>query len=69
MLKSTHGVKMDDKIIISNLATMLRRMIWMAEKEAGDSSMKAVAGKAKELLARYDLQSSVLRDASRGETV
>lgn len=57
---------MDDKIIISNLAAMLRRMVWMAEKEAGDSSMKVIAGKAKELLAKYDLQGSALRDAKQG---
>jgi hypothetical protein len=47
----------------ANLAAMLRRMIWMAEKETGDSSMKALAGTAKQLLASYGLQGSSLRVA------
>jgi hypothetical protein len=55
-------VEVDDATIIRNLAAMLRRIIWMAKKEVGDTSMKVLAGKANELLSSYGLQGSVLRD-------
>jgi hypothetical protein len=51
-----------DAVIIDNLAMMLRRMIWMASKETGDTSMKVLAGKARELLRSYGLEGSVLRE-------
>jgi hypothetical protein len=50
--------------VIDDLAMMLRRMIWMAEKQAGDTSMKALAGNAKQLLAKYNLEGSPLRGAA-----
>jgi len=46
-----------------NLAMMLRRMIWMAEKETGDTSMKVLAGKAKRMLINYGLEGSPLRES------
>jgi hypothetical protein len=49
---------------IDNLAVMLRRMIWMARKQVGDTSMKVIAGKAEELLKLYGLQGSLLREMS-----
>lgn len=45
-----------------DLAMMLRRMIWMARKETGDTSMKAIAGQANELLMRYGGDGSPLRE-------
>jgi hypothetical protein len=45
-----------------NLAMMLRRMIWMARKQVGDTSMKAIAGQAEILLKSYGLEGSPLRD-------
>ncbi len=48
-----------------NLVMMIRRMIWMARKETGDTSMKALAGQAAELLARCGLPGSPLRDDLR----
>ena len=45
-----------------NLAAILRRMIWMARKEVGDTTMKVLAGKAQELLQQYGLEGSVLRN-------
>ena len=44
-----------------DLAAMLRRMIWMARKETGDTSMKALAGQALELLKRHGLEGELLR--------
>ena len=45
----------------SDLAAMLRRMIWMARKETGDTSMKALAEQASELLKRHGLEGDLLR--------
>lgn len=46
-----------------DLAMMLRRMIWQADKaSAGDTSLKSLAGQAKQLLAKYGLEGSPLRD-------
>jgi hypothetical protein len=45
-----------------NLATMLRRFIWQAEKSTGDTSFKVLAGKARELVERYGLTGEILRD-------
>ena len=45
----------------SDLAAMLRRMIWMARKETGYTSMKALAGQASELLKRHGLEGDLLR--------
>ena len=47
--------------IIDNLAAMLRRMIWQARKEIGDTSMKGLAGAAHQLLKQYGLQGDPLR--------
>ena len=47
----------------ANLAAMLRRMIWMAEKEVGETSMKALAGKARALLISYGVEGNPLRDS------
>lgn len=47
--------------VIEELAMMLRRMIWLANKKIGDTSMKAVAGSARELLAKYKLEGQPLR--------
>lgn len=51
----------DGQVRERNLAMMLRRMIWMAEKETGDTSMKVLAGKARELLRLYNLEGDFLR--------
>ena len=45
----------------ADLAAMLRRMIWMARREAGDTSMKALAGQASDLLKRHGLEGDLLR--------
>lgn len=47
--------------IISNVATMLRRMICLVERHEGDTSLKVIAGKARQLLAKYGLQGNILR--------
>ena len=44
-----------------NLAMMLRRFIWQADKSTGDTSFKVLAGKARELVERYGLTSEILR--------
>lgn len=44
-----------------DLAMMLRRMIWQAEKMTGDTSLKMLAGNAKQLLVRHGLEGSPLR--------
>lgn len=48
-----------------NLVMMIRRMIWTARKQTDDTSMKALAGQAAELLARCGLPGSPLRDDLR----
>lgn len=45
-----------------DLATMLRRMMWLIDIRAGDTSLKALSGKAKQLLAKHGLEGSLLRD-------
>ena len=45
-----------------DLAMMLRRMIWQIERREGDISLKVLAGKARQLLLRYGLYGSPLRD-------
>lgn len=52
----------DSARVSENLAAMLRRMIWTAKKETGDTGMKVLAGKAGELLKLYGLEGSPLRD-------
>lgn len=52
----------DDLARVGSLAMMLRRMIWCARKETGDTSMKALAGQASELLARHGLNGSPFRN-------
>lgn len=47
---------------IYDLSMMLRRMIWCANKETGDTGMKVLAGNAKQLLIKYNLGGSPLRD-------
>lgn len=47
---------------VDDLVMMLRRMIWMAEKETGDTSMKVLAGVARQLLIRHGFNGSPLRD-------
>lgn len=47
--------------IITNLAAMLRRMIWYARKQEGDTGLKVVAGRADELLRSYGLEGDLLR--------
>jgi hypothetical protein len=54
----------DTTEIIENLAAMLRRMIWMAKKQTGDTGMKVIAGNAQQLLMKYGLEGSPLRDQS-----
>jgi hypothetical protein len=49
----------------NDLATMLRRFIWMVNKEVGDSSLKALAGKAQQLLAKHGMEGSPLREGHR----
>ena len=44
-----------------NLAMMLRRFIWQADKSTGDTSFKVLAGKARELVERYGLTGEILR--------
>jgi hypothetical protein len=53
---------LDQLQTVNDLSMMLRRMIWMAEREIGDTSMKALTGNARELLTRYGLDRSPLRD-------
>jgi hypothetical protein len=48
--------------VATDLAMMLRRFIWAAERQPGDSSAKVLAGKARELLVRHGLQGSPLRE-------
>jgi len=48
--------------IIDNLAAILRRMIWTAKKETGDTGMKVLAGNANELLKQYGLEGNLLRN-------
>lgn len=45
-----------------NLAAMLRRMVWQIDKTTGDTSLKVLAGKTRELLKQYGLEGSPLRD-------
>lgn len=47
---------------VNDLAVMLRRMIWQARKQNGDTSIKALAGNAHQLLCKYRLEGSPLRD-------
>jgi orotate phosphoribosyltransferase len=58
----TAALLREAKFHIEDLAMMLRRMIWMAEKQAGDNSVKGLAGSAKQLLAKYNLKGSPLRE-------
>ena len=58
---------MSDTDIISNLAMMLRRMIWQARKESGDTSMKVLAAKAENFLRSYGLQGCLQRAEGKGE--
>lgn len=44
-----------------NLATLLRRFIWQAEKLVGDSSLKTIAGQARGLMERYGIAGDLLR--------
>lgn len=52
---------MDDPIV-TNLAMMLRRMVWLVEKDPGESSLKILAGNAKQLLQAYGLEGLPTRD-------
>ena len=45
----------------TNLATMLRRGIWLAKKQTGDTGLKVWAGQAYDLLCNYGRQGSPLR--------
>lgn len=55
------GAAIEPNVRIENIAAMLRRMIWMARKETGDTSMKALAGNAQQLLRQYGLQGTPVR--------
>jgi hypothetical protein len=59
--ESAISANAESAVIIENLAMMLRRMIWLAEKQTGDNSMTVMAGNAKQLLAKYNLEGSALR--------
>lgn len=52
-----------------DLATMIRRGVWLCRKEIGDLGIKVWAGKAYQLLYKYDLQGSPLRDEEPAEPV
>jgi len=47
---------------IENLAMMMRRLIYFANKTEGDTSLKVVAGNASDLLGRYFLSGNILRE-------
>ena len=46
----------------SNLATMVRRGAWLANKQTGDTSMKVWAGNAKDLLRTLGMEGNPLRE-------
>ena len=47
--------------VATDLAIMIRRGVWLAKREIGDLGIKVWAGKAYQLLQKYDLQGSPLR--------
>lgn len=55
--------------VISDLSMMLRRMIWQAKRQEGDTSLKVLAGNAHQLLAKYSLEGDILRDTMDGSRV
>ena len=48
--------------VATDLATMIRRGVWLARREIGDLGIKVWAGKAYQLLCKYDLQGNPLRN-------
>lgn len=52
---------MSDEAKVRDLAMMLRRFIWQIERQDGDTSLKVLAGNARELLAKYQLEGNILR--------
>lgn len=58
------GSEWVDAKAFDDLALMLRRMIWMARREPGDTSIKTLAGQANELLIRHGGDGSPLRDGA-----
>lgn len=59
-------MEVSNEVIARNLAMMLRRMIWQIEKLPGESSLKTLAGNAKNLLGQYGLQGDIVRDVTQG---
>ena len=47
---------------LADLGTMIRLGVWLAKRETGDTGIKVWAGKAYQLLQKYGLQGSPLRD-------
>lgn len=50
------------KAVSDDLAMILRRMMRQADMQPGDTSLKVLSGKAKQLLAKHGLEGSLLRD-------